>query len=355
MKILITFEEARIALHLIDVVRLLAHRGHEVYFYSLGTNGIGNTARTIFGTSMHFLNELGDVSQYDIWMYDLISWDSPKSPLIAQMEKFSGKMVCLGNGDGAGFSLTRTSEAVRDKTSLFMRNTLFLNRNCYHPSIVPKLFLSTCYIYNSQDFKRSAVPFKDKLKRAIFTGSLTGFSENGDPERHLCRIKVPMAVINGGIPCVYRLHNSNPQWKKLFDDAVPPDYKTTALSRPDFIREMETSMIVLSLRGNYHTVNRFFEGQASGGLVFSTKFRDAAEFYGHGDPGVHYVEIEWDGSDVVEKAKYYLEHTDEAEIIAANGRKLWEDCSMLDDNNLLPQKVMDYYVEGIKRIGGINI
>lgn len=355
MKILLTFEYSTLVVHFIDVVRLLKHRGHELYYYSVGKPELDNYIKSLFGDTMTYLDKLGDVSQYDMWIYDLTSWECPKSPFIPQMAGYAGKMICIGEGDGAGFCTERVTQGILDKTSLFMRNTFFKDMTLYHPSIHNKMLLSTCYISNSQDFKKLAVPFREKQKRAIFTGSLTGFAEKGTREGEFCRIHVPMALIKAGVPCVYRLHNHNPNWKEKFDTRVPEEYRVTMLSRPDFIKEMENSMIVLALRGNYHTVNRFFEGQASGGLVFTTRFRHEAEFMGHGEPGVHYVEIEWDGSDVVEKAKYYFEHVDEAETIAQNGRKLWEEYSMLDDNKLLPQKVIDYYVEGIKRVGGIEI
>jgi len=355
MRILLTFEDGRVALHFRDVINTLKHFGHQIDYYDAGEVKMPEHHLPLYNGNLNVITELTDLSKYNLWIYDLTSWSSPVSPLVEQMERFSGRMICIGEGDGAGFLIERTSMKVVEKTNLFMRNTLFKNKSFYHPAIWHKMFLSTCYITNSQDFKNVIVPFKEKQKRAIFTGSLTGFSEDGNRERELARIKIPMALINAGVPCVYRLHNHNPQWKEFFDKNVPEAHKTTALDRPDFIKEMSTSMIVLAIRGNYHTVNRFFEGQASGGLVFTTRFKEDAEFYGHGDPGVHYVEIEWDGSDVVEKARYYLEHVDEAEVIANNGRKLWEEHSMLDDSNLLPQRVLDYYVQGIRSIGGIDI
>lgn len=355
MKILLTFEFAPVILHFIDVVRLLNYWGHKVYFYNAGKRSLDSRYAIEFGDNISILNELGDTNQYDMWIYDLLSWDYPKSVLIPEMESFKGTMICIEEGDGAQFMEQRTSDIVIDKTSLFMRNVLHKDRTKYNTRIRNKLFISTCHITNSQDFKYIRTPFDWRLKRAIFTGSLTGLSENGDSERYLCRIKVPMTLINAGIPCVYRLHSYNPSWKKKFDECVPNEYKASALDRETFIKEMLKSMIILSLRGNSHVVNRFYEGLASGGLVFSTKFRDAVDFYGHGEAGIHYVEIEWDGSDVVDKAKYYFEHTYEAQTIAENGRKLWEEYSMLDKNKLLPKKVIDYYVNGIKEISGIDI
>lgn len=354
MKILLTFEHGHVAIHFIDVVRMLNHLGHDVYYFEVGNEKLRPYPRSLFGNSMYFLNELGDIHQYDMWIYDLTSWECPKSPLIEKMEAFKGPMVCIGEGDGADFCIHRTSDAVRKKTALFMRNTLFKDLTRYNPGIINKMFLSTCYISNSQDFKNSAIPFEKKQKRAIFTGNLTGFAEKGNPEGEFARINIPMALVNAGVPCVYRVNGTNPRWEERLK-RVPAVHRLDPLSRPDFIKEMENSMIVLAIRGNYHTVNRFFEGQAAGSLVFTTAFREDCKFYGHGDPGVHYVEIAWDGSDVVEKAKYYFDHPVEAANIAFNGRKLWEDYSMLDENKLLPKRVIDYYIKGIKEVGGISI
>lgn len=41
-------------------------------------------------------------------------------------------------------------------------------------------------------------------------------------------------------------------------------------------------------------------------------------------PGIHFVEYENDSSDLIEKLHYYLEHDDEREEIAHNGRLWWE-------------------------------
>ena len=47
-------------------------------------------------------------------------------------------------------------------------------------------------------------------------------------------------------------------------------------------------------------------------------------------PGVHFVEVENDNSDLIEKLQYYLEHDDERKEIAHNGRLWWErNCSVI--------------------------
>lgn len=53
-------------------------------------------------------------------------------------------------------------------------------------------------------------------------------------------------------------------------------------------------------------------------------------------PGVHFVEIKNDSSDLIEKLQYYLEHEDERKEIAHNGRLWWErNCSTVARANFI--------------------
>lgn len=353
MKILITFEHGAIAIHSVDFLRMLKSRGHSLYFLKISTDNL-NDPHGWIAQSCTILTHLTNVNQYDMWLYDVTSWDLPRSPLNTLFESYTGKLACINYEDGYGFFLNRVSDAVVDKTLFFMNNTLRTDITKYDTRVRSKLVLSTSYISNSQDFKKMSVAFRNKNKRAIFTGSITGFSESGDPEELKCRIKVPMALINAGIPCFYKIYNSDPGYKSLLKE-VPDEYITSHLPRQVFLSETVNSMIILSLKGNGYTVNRFFEGLASGGLVFSTKFQHAANFIGCGIAGTHYVEIMWDGSDVVEKFNYYINNIEEAERIAVNGRKLWEEYSMLDVNNILPTSVIDNIVSQIRNISGVEV
>lgn len=340
-------------IHCIDLVRLLHSRGHEIHFYNVSSEPT-NDPLGLFSQYTTVLPFLFDIHQYDMWMYDLSSWETPKSPLLSLLECFRGNLVCLNYEDGHQFFLNRSSSEVINKTKLYVNNQLRTDHDRYDSRIREKLFLSNSYISNSQDFKNLSVPFRQKMQRAIFTGNITGHSETGNQNEKKCRIKIPITLINSGVPCFYKIYNSDPNYRKLLKE-VPEIYRQGSLPRKEFIEETINSMIILSLRGNGHTVNRFFEGQASGGLIFSTKFRHIVDFIGHGEAGKDYVEIEWDGSDVVDKAKYYFEHIDQAEKIAANGRKIWEEFSMLDENYMLPKKMQYYYVNGFQTIAGITI
>jgi hypothetical protein len=61
------------------------------------------------------------------------------------------------------------------------------------------------------------------------------------------------------------------------------------------------------------------------------------------------------GSDVVEKIKYYMRHEPAAIQIANNGRKLWEEYSMLDEQGLLPLKVRTELLKNIYQVSGYSV
>ena len=53
-------------------------------------------------------------------------------------------------------------------------------------------------------------------------------------------------------------------------------------------------------------------------------------------PGIHFVEMKNNSSDLIEKIKYYLEHDDERKEIAHNGRLWWErNCSTIARANFM--------------------
>ena len=64
--------------------------------------------------------------------------------------------------------------------------------------------------------------------------------------------------------------------------------------------------------------------------------------------GVHFVEIQNDSSDLIEKLQYYLDHDDERKEIAHNGRLWWErNCSVI-------ARAKQIYSDCLEAIGGTN-
>jgi hypothetical protein len=349
MKILITFEIDSTPIHAIDLFRLLKSRGHSLYFYGC-TNA--NDPFNFISSCCEIINTISNFNEFDVWMFDLTGWGSEKTPFLKELENFKGELICINYEDGYNFFESRMNDYVIEKTKLYINNTLYLDRDRYHQNIKNKVMLTTSYIWDSQKFKDEGIPFLEKQKRAIFTGNITGLSETGNSEEYEARIHIPMALINKNIPCYYKIYGSDPNYKKIYEN-ISELYKGKHLCLKNFVKETLDSMVILSIRGNGHTVRRYFEGLASNGLVFTTKFNHMVDFIGKGELGKHYIEIDWSGKDVVEKFKYYMNNLNESEIIANNGRKLWEEYSMLDNNNLLPQKVINSILSEAKKISGI--
>jgi hypothetical protein len=206
--------------------------------------------------------------------------------------------------------------------------------------------LTTSYISNSQDFRDVSVSFREKKDRAVFTGSLTGGSETGNKHEENCRINIPLKLINNSREIIYNIHGYDPTRKNIFV-SFDSTYKKPILSRKEFVELYSQSKVILSLKGNGHTVNRFFEGQASRGLILSTPFDKVVEFIGQGVSGKDYVEIEFSGDDVIEKMDYYLGNVDKSEEIANHARLTWDTFSKRDDNGFLPERVRNKIISDI--------
>lgn len=357
MNILITFENMQVAIHAIDLIRTLQASGHTIYYHCVGQKVTHYEYLSgIYSSKMIVLPHLPDLNKIDVWMYDLTPGDenaSVRTPFLDQMSGFKGNLVCINYEDGYDFFLVRSSDYLIDKTDVFLNNALYKDRERYDSRIRNKLVLSTSYITNSQLFKKIKTAFESKQARAFFTGNITGFSMTHLEERK-CRALVPLSIIQSDIPCFYRIYHYDPSMKDIYDYDVPQEYKQPVLPVKKYIEEFSGSKYILSLRGMGLTVNRFFEGLASNALVFSTRFDDTVDFIGQGAENTHYINIDWSGSDVVEKIKYYIEHEDEAAQIAGNGRHLWEEFSMLDNKGLLPIKVREDIVQQIYKISGMR-
>jgi hypothetical protein len=304
MNILITFENQLIAKHAIDLIRTLQASGHTIYYHCLGQKVTGyDYLSGIYSSKMIVLPHLPDLNKIDVWIYDLTPGAenaSSGTPFLERLCRFIGHLVCINYEDGYDFFLGRSSDYLIDKTDVFLNNALYKDRERYDSRIRNKLVLSTSYITNSQLFKKIKTEFQSKQARAFFTGNITGFSMTHRDE-FKCRILVPLSIIQSNIPCFYRIYHYDPSMKDIYDLDVPQEYKQPVMPVKKYIKEFSGSKYILSLRGMGLTVNRFFEGLASNGLVFSTKFNDTLDFIGQGVENIHYINIDWSGSDAVEK------------------------------------------------------
>lgn len=105
-----------------------------------------------------------------------------------------------------------------------------------------------------------------------------------------------------------------------------------------FLEEAASSRLCLHLPGNGPFTHRVAEFLGLGSCMISLRF--STELHVPLEPGVHYVEIADDLSDLVEKCRYYVDHAEERERIARRGRDYF-------DRYLHCDQLASYYVRSI--------
>lgn len=364
MRILFTFELPALSLRAMDYINMLLSFGHEVDLYGVGPdqNWIKFVVDTLNNPRCRQVLGTPVFNDYRAWYYDLSTFERWQYPTIFWKElmeyRSDGFMACVNYEDGYRFFSDRITAAVQDKTLLFMNNALYLDRTNYPTRGRNKLFLTTSYISNSQKFRKVFVPIADRVKRVFFSGSVTGNSTsltNFSPLEPRLRITlVEMVRSHPEIPSILRFLSYEPMWKKFYDE-IPPELKCQPTDEKTFVNELSNSLISLCVKGNSYPTNRFFESMAAGCVTFSTQIDHEIEVYGIGEKGKDYIEIKADGSDLIEKIKFYLDNPAAAAKVAANGRAVWEKYNMLDDNGLFTPYTQMYHIEGIKKVTGWDI
>lgn len=365
MKVLFTFELPALSVRAIDYINMLLHFGHEVSLYNVGTEAdqwSNFMRRTISHPNFTVLTEVPKFNDYRTWYYDLSTFERWQYPTLFWKELFEhrgdGLLVCVNYEDGYRFFSDRITEALHSKTAVFMNNALYLDREKYPERIRNKLFMTTSYISNSQKFAKVRVPIEERQKRVYFSGSVTGnatpMTNYAEWEPRLRIILAEMVHKQKDIPSIIRFFSYEPFWKKYYDE-IPAELKSEAIGTDQFVDELSHSLISLCVKGNSYPTNRFFESMAAGCVTFSTQIDFEIEVYGVGQKGKDYVEIRVDGSDLIEKIKYYIDNPEKAKRLSENGRKYWEEHNMLDENGLFPLATQQYHIEGIKKICGWDI
>lgn len=354
-KILFYFECTALTIRCIDLVIFLKKvHGFDVYF-----NTIDEHSKWIFA-NMHKFSDYKvwdgkNINDFEIIFYDLTTWESIKSPINEYARQFKNKMVCINYEDGYSFIDYRIDDYTKDKTILFINNSLFKDKDLYSNNIKNKLFLTTSYITNSQLFKSKSINIDSKKRKIYFTGSLTGnatrLSNYNDSEKYF-RFNLVQKIYNLN---KYEHHlkflNYDPSYKDFFEKNIPDYLKENTYFNTDvYAQKMIESMFCITVKGNSLPTNRLHESQAAGCISITNNF-DEVEIYGVGINNKTFIEINIDLSDVEEKIDYCINNIDFARNIMYNSRKNWETYNMLDEEGLYSPVTQKYHTDAFKKYG----
>ena len=156
------------------------------------------------------------------------------------------------------------------------------------------------------------VPWAEKLAEVYFLGSFTGRLDAANLRVLACRL----------------LHDSDlPSNVGLTTELIPQELDLDVpLKQHEPLYVMGQHRFVLSLWGNHPFNPRLYRGLEAGSLVFHQATPDIQLLEdGILVPGLHYVEIAPDLSDLLEQVEHYLAHPGEAREIAETGHRQWQE------------------------------
>ena len=252
------------------------------------------------------VRNFSEVPSGDMWLHGLSR--DPTAPLdgtlCRAMAAFKGKIAFYQNDDGCEFFINRIPVDLRDRAVLFLRNHWPADENLISLEIRTRTGFINPLL---KPLAAKAGPaLRDRPIDICFYGSFTGNQDRG--RDHALKL-----LKQAGIPYTGGLieYVNVPQ--------PPADCAVPAISSREHGRLLSMSKICLALHGNCALTYRFFEGMSRRCLVLAQELA-SIRFAGCGlKPGVHYVSVKDDLSDLVEKARHFLDHIDEAQKIADAG------------------------------------
>lgn len=253
------------------------------------------------------LTTLESIPCADLWFHGMTcdNEEPLSSEIQKKMEEYNGKIVFFSNDDWVTFPMERIPESLQKKASLFLRCGWPSDLEKINPLIRKKIGFANPFLKPTK-----LMPGKVLKKRNIptsFYGAPTAESEYN-------RILALRLIRDASIPFKGGLYNCHFEPKK-----APNDLLIDKLSQNRYFTILKDTRLGLVLHGNNPMSFRLFECLATRCLAIVQDLSCIKFVNCDLQPGVHYVMIRRDLSDLVEKIRYYLEHLDEAQAIADNG------------------------------------
>ncbi|MEM1367349.1 MAG: glycosyl transferase family 90 [Cyanobacteria bacterium P01_H01_bin.15] len=211
-------------------------------------------------------------------------------------------------------------ESLRDRVILVPWPDLFAIRNLQPSRKAYRLYrLAT------------ALPWERKEAKVYFIGQNSGLWHQS--RLRACQLLADVIAI----PSVLGLCSGpTPQ------HAVPPEFHSDV--RLPY--EIGRYRYLLSLWGNHPFNPRLFRGLETGALVFHQEAPDIVDLHSRFfKPYEHYVPLQPDLSDLLEKLDYYLTHQTEARQIAEQGQHFWQANFQISEPYQIPELIWQSFVQ----------
>jgi hypothetical protein len=248
-----------------------------------------------------------DIPDTDILFHGISHLPERKnfSNLYKRLENFKGKLVLFQNNDELEFNVERVPESLINKAVVILKAIWPSDNSKIHPLIRNKTGFLNPFLKPDR-----AIAGKDLKKRSVkisFYGAATSFSQ-------YTRVEALRMLRNAGIPFEGGLCRDS-----TIPVEPPEDLLKPSIKKNDYLSLLGDTQISLALHGYNPLTFRLFESFSRRCLVIAQDLSDI-RFVDCGlKPGLHYVSVKKDLSDLVERTRYYIEHLDEAQKIADAG------------------------------------
>jgi hypothetical protein len=249
-----------------------------------------------------------------VWLHGLgaAGGPPPENRLVQQLLDSHAEIILFQLCDMETMSFEHIPEDLAARTRLFLRNHWprdnmripqeFRSRIGWLPPMIKPM---------SPHVGR---PLAERSEGAIFFGTRTGLSNLADGKN--AREETVRRMRASGLPFIGGLVPHAEAHYRAAPEVVVPRMGERAHAKL-----LRKSKICIAPWGNHTITYRLFEGMALRCLVVAQSVRKAAFLDGGLEPGLHYVEVADDLSDLVDKVRYYLAHLPEAQRIADAGHQ----------------------------------
>jgi len=250
----------------------------------------------------------------DVWMHGLgIDTARPlPDALVGSLMDTQAQVVLFQLDDAQALSWQRLPPELMGRARLFLRNHWPRDRSGVPPQARERIGWLPPMLKTMP--ARAGRPLRERTIGTMFYGTRTGTLNL--PDNRNAREEAVRLMRASGLPFEGGLlshHESRYQ--------PPAELTVPGIHKRVHTRRLRDTQICIAPWGNHVLTYRLFEGLACRCLVLAQTLRDCAIVDDGLLPGLHYVEVAADLSDLADLARHYLAHPDEAQRIADAGHQ----------------------------------